>query len=299
MWERAADVAGVPRFTLMGVLGGLAARGDHHDGVWSILGVEHPAVDLGGRATGIPTPCRRSRRSATAATSSGPSATRRSRPRSCFGPHVDFVGSSARWGVAKPEPAFFARLIAEAGAPPEKIAYVGDRVDNDILPALDAGLVAVHIRRGPWGLLHETPRRRDRDPVARRAARGARDEHARGDRCRRARARRRRAARPRWRHVRPSARACRPLRRRRARARADRRAARRSRARRHRLAVPVRRRALSRCRQHRPAARGLPSRARGRLGARQRGLRPRRRGAEDRRASRGDASAPVGGCRRR
>ena len=34
---------------------------------------------------------------------------------------------------------------------------MGDRVDNDILPALAAGLVAVHIRRGPWGLLHETP----------------------------------------------------------------------------------------------------------------------------------------------
>ncbi len=34
---------------------------------------------------------------------------------------------------------------------------MGDRVDNDILPALDAGLVAVHVRRGPWGLLHETP----------------------------------------------------------------------------------------------------------------------------------------------
>ena len=26
MWERAADAAGVPRFTLMGVLGGLAAH---------------------------------------------------------------------------------------------------------------------------------------------------------------------------------------------------------------------------------------------------------------------------------
>ena len=38
-----------------------------------------------------------------------------------------------------------------------RIAYVGDRVDNDVLPALAAGLVAVHVRRGPWGLLHETP----------------------------------------------------------------------------------------------------------------------------------------------
>ena len=42
MWERAADAAGVPRFTLMGVLGGLAARGEQHGRVWEILGVEQP-----------------------------------------------------------------------------------------------------------------------------------------------------------------------------------------------------------------------------------------------------------------
>jgi hypothetical protein len=28
-------------------------------------------------------------------------------------------------------------------------------VDNDVDPALRAGMVAVHVRRGPWGHLHE------------------------------------------------------------------------------------------------------------------------------------------------
>jgi FMN phosphatase YigB (HAD superfamily) len=37
---------------------------------------------------------------------------------------------------------------------PERIAYVGDRLDNDVLPARAAGMVAVHVRRGPWGYLH-------------------------------------------------------------------------------------------------------------------------------------------------
>jgi FMN phosphatase YigB (HAD superfamily) len=37
------------------------------------------------------------------------------------------------------------------------MAYVGDRVDNDVAPALAAGLVAFHVRRGPWGYLHEPP----------------------------------------------------------------------------------------------------------------------------------------------
>ena len=66
---------------------------------------------------------------------------------------ADVVGSSQRWGVAKPDPAFFQRLIAEAGCPPDDIVYVGDRVDNDVLPALAAGLQAIHIARGPWGVV--------------------------------------------------------------------------------------------------------------------------------------------------
>jgi HAD superfamily hydrolase (TIGR01509 family) len=67
---------------------------------------------------------------------------------------VDAVAASAEWGVEKPDPAFFARVAAELDAVPEQIAYVGDRVDNDVLPAKAAGMVAVHLRRGPWGVLH-------------------------------------------------------------------------------------------------------------------------------------------------
>jgi FMN phosphatase YigB (HAD superfamily) len=63
-------------------------------------------------------------------------------------PLVDFVGSSERWGVEKPDAGFFARVVEEAGAPAAEIVYVGDRVDNDVLPALGAGLQAVRIRRG-------------------------------------------------------------------------------------------------------------------------------------------------------
>jgi len=63
---------------------------------------------------------------------------------------IDFMASSARWGVRKPEPAFFARVIEAAGAAAAEIAYVGDRVDNDVLPARAAGLISVFLRRGPW-----------------------------------------------------------------------------------------------------------------------------------------------------
>jgi FMN phosphatase YigB (HAD superfamily) len=63
-------------------------------------------------------------------------------------PHVDFVGSSERWGVEKPDAGFFAHVVEAAGVPADEILYVGDRVDNDVIPARAAGLRAVRIRRG-------------------------------------------------------------------------------------------------------------------------------------------------------
>jgi HAD superfamily hydrolase (TIGR01549 family) len=64
---------------------------------------------------------------------------------------VDLIATSDDWGAEKPTPAFFIKMIASAACEPHEIAYVGDRLDNDILPALAAGLTTVFIRRGPWG----------------------------------------------------------------------------------------------------------------------------------------------------
>jgi len=67
---------------------------------------------------------------------------------------VDFIGTSDGWGVEKPSAGFFHRIIAECECAPGEIAYVGDRLDNDIRPALAAGMVAVFLRRGPWGYIN-------------------------------------------------------------------------------------------------------------------------------------------------
>jgi FMN phosphatase YigB (HAD superfamily) len=66
---------------------------------------------------------------------------------------ADLVATSGRWGISKPEPGFFARVIREGNCNAGDIVYVGDRVDNDIIPAAEAGMVAVHLVRGPWGYL--------------------------------------------------------------------------------------------------------------------------------------------------
>jgi FMN phosphatase YigB (HAD superfamily) len=66
---------------------------------------------------------------------------------------IDRHATSEGWGVGKPDPAFFARVMTEVGVTAERIAYVGDRVDNDVVPAKAAGMTAIHIRRGPWGVI--------------------------------------------------------------------------------------------------------------------------------------------------
>jgi HAD superfamily hydrolase (TIGR01509 family) len=140
----------------MGVLGGLAARGEQHRRVWDLLGVERPRVH-----TMIvefypdALPCLRALRESgyrVGAVGNTPAEVEAE-----LRPHVDIVGSSRRWGVEKPAAEFFRRVIAEAGVAAREIAYVGDRVDNDVEPALAAGMVAFHLRRGPWGYLHEPP----------------------------------------------------------------------------------------------------------------------------------------------
>ncbi|OYV35380.1 MAG: hypothetical protein B7Z80_18600 [Rhodospirillales bacterium 20-64-7] len=67
---------------------------------------------------------------------------------------ADLIASSGGWGIAKPDPRFFAKVAEAANEPPEAIAYVGDRLDNDVLPSRQAGMTAVFLRRGPWGWMH-------------------------------------------------------------------------------------------------------------------------------------------------
>jgi FMN phosphatase YigB (HAD superfamily) len=75
----------------------------------------------------------------------------------CAGLPVDVVTGSASLGVRKPDPAFFAAIVEASGCLASEVAYVGDRADNDVTPAAAAGLVAIHLRRGPWGRLQRTP----------------------------------------------------------------------------------------------------------------------------------------------
>ncbi|MFG3101455.1 HAD family hydrolase [Streptomyces sp. NPDC048182] len=66
---------------------------------------------------------------------------------------ADLVATSGEWGVAKPQPEFFRKVIEAAQSTPAETLYVGDHPANDIFPAAAAGLRTAHLRRGPWGYL--------------------------------------------------------------------------------------------------------------------------------------------------
>ncbi len=61
--------------------------------------------------------------------------------------------------MEKPFILFYQRIAVESDLEPARIAYVEDRLDNDIPPAMQSGIWAVFIRRGPWGHLHGSRRR--------------------------------------------------------------------------------------------------------------------------------------------
>ncbi|MFJ8081784.1 HAD family hydrolase [Streptomyces sp. NPDC096205] len=66
---------------------------------------------------------------------------------------ADLIAVSGEWGVAKPDPVFFERVIEVAQAAPSATLYVGDHPANDVFPAKASRLRTAHLRRGPWGHL--------------------------------------------------------------------------------------------------------------------------------------------------
>lgn len=157
-WSHRADEAGLTRLTLFGALGALIARGEDHRRVWELLGVPAPvgpAPIEGSDLYPDAVPCLRllhDRGYRIGVAGNQPAAAEEHLAHLDL--PVDLIASSASWGIEKPDPAFFARICDEAGAPPSQIAYIGDRIDNDIAPAKRTGMFAVFIRRGPWGHLH-------------------------------------------------------------------------------------------------------------------------------------------------
>jgi HAD superfamily hydrolase (TIGR01549 family) len=168
LWAGWADWLGVPAFTLYGVLGGLAARGEDHRRFVELLDPratfedERAAKEAAGRgwSSGVDLypdalPCLRELHDDgwRLIVGGNQPATFQRLVEELSLP-VDVVVSSGGLGVEKPDPAFFVAAAAAAGVDVSDCVHVGDRVDNDIVAARAAGMRPVHVRRGPWGVLH-------------------------------------------------------------------------------------------------------------------------------------------------
>ena len=62
--------------------------------------------------------------------------------------YFDVIAASAELGVAKPDRAIFQKALESAKCQPQCAVMVGDRLDNDIIPAKALGMRTVWIRRG-------------------------------------------------------------------------------------------------------------------------------------------------------
>ncbi|GAA4207710.1 hypothetical protein GCM10022252_71720 [Streptosporangium oxazolinicum] len=87
--------------------------------------------------------------------------------RELFTPDVDLIGTSDDWGASKPDPEFFKRVADVVPFEAHEILYVGDRLDNDVRPAIAAGMRAALIQRGPWGVIQQADPDADRVPSLR------------------------------------------------------------------------------------------------------------------------------------
>jgi HAD superfamily hydrolase (TIGR01662 family) len=171
-WSEWADWLGVPRLTFLAVCGAVIERGGDHREPFEIF---RPGLDIGEELAkreeaGFPdrvtaadlypdaADCLRALHDAGYRIGVvGNQPARAEGALADLGLPIDLLATSSSWGVQKPDPRFFARIATELDVPAAEVAYVGDRLDNDVQPAAAAGMQAIFIRRGPWAWI-QAPR---------------------------------------------------------------------------------------------------------------------------------------------
>lgn len=169
-WGHWADVLGISRLTFFAALGMVITNNWHHRKVFEVLGTTYQAALLKREQRGIAPreieaddfyadaiACLTQLQTAgiqVGISGNQPEQTEKILRR--FELPAHYLASSATWGVEKPDPEFFKRIIRLTHLKPHEIAYVGDRLDNDVLPAKAIGMKAVFLERGPWGVIHSS-----------------------------------------------------------------------------------------------------------------------------------------------
>ena len=170
IWGIWADLLGIPRLTFFAAFGAVIERGGEHRDVFAVFGIDDWRVrlpDVEARYGGFghddlyPDALRapaalRDAGYRVAIVANQPA--RREAELRRIGVEAEVMAMSDDMGVSKPDPAFYVRTLELLGSPePSSVAYVGDRIDNDVLPSTEAGMRAVWLRRGPWGRIGTVP----------------------------------------------------------------------------------------------------------------------------------------------
>ena len=172
VWSIWADMYGIPRLTFFAALGASIARGEQPGDMFGTFGITEDAWRArlpeleeaygGFQEVDLYPDARRALdrlrgdgyRLAVLANQPA----RRTGELKALGVQADVIAMSDELRIWKPDPAFFSKGLGLLGSPPPaEVVYVGDRVDNDVLPSIDAGMRAVWIRRGPWGVIQSLP----------------------------------------------------------------------------------------------------------------------------------------------
>ena len=163
-WTVLSERAGLQPHVVWAALGVTIERGEDHNLLWSHLGIERPPTwfaDIPYELDDLYPDAIACLESVAALAlrvgivGNQPAAMERWAQDAALPAVV--ISSSESLGFKKPDPRFFEAIVELAQCAPGELAYVGDRVENDIVPAAAAGLVAIHVRRGPWGRLQPTP----------------------------------------------------------------------------------------------------------------------------------------------
>lgn len=167
-WAIWADWLGVPRHTVSALVGAVVAQGrDNADALRLIrpgldVAAERAAMEDAGRGEqleetdlypDVRPALSRLREAGIRVVVAGNQTARAGELLRALELPADLIVTSEEWGVAKPDPLFFAQVVGAAGCQPHEVLYVGDHPENDLFPAKGAGLQAAHLRRGPWGHL--------------------------------------------------------------------------------------------------------------------------------------------------
>jgi FMN hydrolase / 5-amino-6-(5-phospho-D-ribitylamino)uracil phosphatase len=167
-WANWADWLGVPRHTLSALVGAVVARGQDNAEALRLVrpGIdvtaEYEAREAAGRGEfldesdlyGDVRPALSAlRERQVRVIIAGNQTPRAGQLLRALNLPADLIATSGEWGVAKPQPEFFRRVLEAAQAAPRATLYVGDHPANDVFPAKASGLRTAHLRRGPWGHL--------------------------------------------------------------------------------------------------------------------------------------------------